>query len=281
MSSATAVQSCTSLAVLVPCYNEAGSIAACVEQLLEQEGINTFLLIDDGSQDGSSAICAALAARHAPRVEVLLLPQNVGKNAAIRAGAAAVSEEFLIVLDADMTVAPASIRSVLEALAGGYAGGFTASMERDRPGGGALAPGPELRANSRVFVYGSRLHGNMTRGAMSLAHRLGNRFFAAWVSLLLNREVSDVLCGLKALPKDVLSNMPSSACRWGDFDLFFAAADAGLRFLEIPVAFAPRRAGHSKMRAFSAGLYFAYLCAGRTLRGLLHTIRRKVPATAS
>ena len=245
MSPATVDRSCTPLAVLVPCYNEAGTIAVCVEQLLKLEGIDTVLLIDDGSRDGSSAICAALAARHAPRVKALLLPQNVGKNAAIRAGASAVSEEFLIVLDADMTVAPASIRSVLEALSG-----------------------EKLRENSRVFVYGSRLHGNMTREAMSLAHRVGNRFFAAWVSLLLNREVGDVLCGFKALPKDVLSNMPSSACRWGDFDLFFASADAGLRFVEIRVALAPRRAGHSKMRAFSAGLYFAYLCAGRTLRGL-------------
>lgn len=252
MSPATAGPSCTPLAVLVPCYNEAGTIAVCVEQLLELEGIHTVLLIDDGSRDGSSAICAALAAQHAPRVKALLLPQNAGKNAAIRAGASAVSEEFLIVLDADMTVAPASISSVLQALSGDCGG----------------PPGHERRADSRVFVYGSRLQGNMTRGAMSLAHRLGNRCFAAWVSLLLNREVRDVLCGFKALPKDVLSNMPSSACRWGDFDLFFAAADAGLRFVEIPVAFAPRRAGHSKMRAFSAGLYFAYLCAGRTLKRL-------------
>jgi len=238
-------RSCTPLAVLVPCYNEAGTIAVCVEQLLELEGIHTVLLIDDGSRDGSSAICAALAARHAPRVKALLLPQNVGKNAAIRAGASAVSEEFLIVLDADMTVAPASIRSVLQALSGDSAGPFTAS---------------------RVFAYGSRLHGGMTRGAMSPAHRVGNRLFAAWVSLLLERQVGDVLCGFKAIPKDVLSNMSASACRWGDFDLFFAAADAGLRFVEIPVTLAPRRAGRSKMRAFSAGLYFAYLCAGRTLR---------------
>ena len=262
MSPAAAVRSCASLAVLVPCYNEAGTIAACVERLLELEGIGTFLLIDDGSQDGSSAICGALAARHAPRVEALLLPRNVGKNAAIRAGAAAVSEEVLIVLDADMTVEPASVRSVLEALAGG-----------------APPPCQDPRANARVFAYGSRLHGHMARGAMSLARRLGNRFFAAWVSLLLHREIGDVLCGLKALPKDVLLSIPSSACRWGDFDLFFAAADAGLRFVEIPVALAPRAAGHSKMRAFSAGLYFAYLCAGRTLRGLLHTVRQTVLAT--
>ena len=90
MSPATVDRSCTPLAVLVPCYNEAGTIAACVEQLLELEGINAVLLIDDGSRDGSSAICAALAAWHAPRVKALLLPQNVGKNAAIRAGASAV-----------------------------------------------------------------------------------------------------------------------------------------------------------------------------------------------
>jgi glycosyltransferase involved in cell wall biosynthesis len=75
MSSATVVQSCTSLAVLAPCYNEAGTIGVCVERLLRLEGIDTFLLIDDGSQDGSSAIRAALAARHAPRVEALLLPK--------------------------------------------------------------------------------------------------------------------------------------------------------------------------------------------------------------
>ena len=279
MSGATVGRGFTSVAVLVPCYNEAGNIAACVEQLLELEGIDTFLLIDDGSGDGSSAICAALAAGHAPRVEALLLPHNVGKNAAVRAGAAAVSEEFVIVLDADMTVSPTAIRSVLVALAGGDAGSATASMGRELPAGDARPPCPAVRANARVFAYGSRLHGKMTRGAMSWGHRLGNRFFAAWVSRLLNREIGDVLCGLKALPKDVLSIMPSSACRWGDFDLFFAAADAALRFVEIPVDLAPRHAGRSKMRAFSAGMYFAYLCAGRTLRRVLHTIRRNVLAT--
>jgi glycosyltransferase involved in cell wall biosynthesis len=234
--------------VLVPCYNEAGTIADCAEQLSQLPDINTVLLIDDGSQDGSSEICAALADQ---RVEALLLARNTGKSAAVREGVRAVSTEFVIVFDADMTVSPASVEAVLQA----------------------------LREHPRTFVYGSRFPGNTAPAGMSLAHRLGNRFFARWVSLLLHREIGDVLCGLKAGPREVLSLIPASACRWGDFDFFFGAADAGLRFVEVPVVYASRRAGKSKMRALSAGLYFAYLCAGRTLRALVQAVLRKRPAT--
>ena len=238
-----------SIAVMVPCCNEAGTIADCVRQLLQVDGIHKILVVDDGSQDGSGEICTALATLH-PTVETLLLPQNVGKNAALRAGARTISEDLIIILDADMTVAPDCIRSVLAA----------------------------LRLRPLIFAYGSRFTGKMKPGAMSLTHRVGNRFFAEWMSLLLNCKIGDVLCGFKAIPTAVMTKMPQSACRWGDFDLFFAASEAGLPFVEIPVAYAPRRAGKSKMRAVSSGLYFAYLCAERTLRGLLRTSPRKALA---
>lgn len=250
MRHATATRVRASVAVLVPCYNEAGTIAECVDQLSRLPDIDTVLLIDDGSQDGTSQICAALADRPVSGVKALLLAQNLGKSAAVREGVRAVSTEFAIVFDADMTVSPASLELVLDA----------------------------LRQDPLAFVYGSRFGGSAAPPGMSLAHRLGNRFFARWVSLLLHREIGDILCGLKAGPREVLSNIPASACRWGDFDLFFGAADAGLRFVEIPVAYASRRAGKSKMRAFSAGLYFAYMCAGRTLRALVGAARRKTSA---
>lgn len=251
MRHATAARGCASVAVLVPCYNEAGTIADCAEQLSQLPDINTVLLIDDGSQDGSSEICAALADQPFPGVKALLLAQNSGKSAAVREGVRAVSTEFVIVFDADMTVSPTSVEAVLQA----------------------------LREHPLTFVYGSRFRGNTAPAGMSLAHRLGNRFFARWVSLLLHREIGDILCGLKAGPREVLSNIPASACRWGDFDLFFGAADAGLRFVEIPVVYASRRAGKSKMHTLSAGLYFAYLCAGRTLRALVQATPRKRSAT--
>jgi len=71
-------------AVLVPCYNGSRTIAVCVEQTSELEGIDTVLLIDDGSRDGSSAICAALAAGMPSVSRHYCCLKNVGKNAAIR-----------------------------------------------------------------------------------------------------------------------------------------------------------------------------------------------------
>ena len=66
-----------------------------------------------------------------------------------------------------------------------------------------------------------------------------------------------------------MNAIPESRCRWGDFDLVFGAADAGLCFREVPLKYLPRRFGRSKMRTIPTAAYLALLCVRRMMkRGL-------------
>ncbi|MGJ4748998.1 glycosyltransferase, partial [Leptospira sp. SA-E8] len=70
--------------VVIPVYNHPRTIGRMVEAMLSH-GL-PCLLVDDGSEAGCAAVLDALQARHAPRVQVLRLPRNQGKGAAVTAG---------------------------------------------------------------------------------------------------------------------------------------------------------------------------------------------------
>ena len=225
------------LTVLMPCYNEAGILEECIAQVIRMDLVQKIILIDDGSTDGSSRLCAALHRRYAPKVQALILPRNAGKNAAVRIGAMAAVTDMVAVLDCDLMIPPESIEAAL-----------TKAVQ------------------AKAFVYGSRMNTAKNSQAMQISHRLGNRFFARWVSLLLRRPITDTLCGLKALPREVMNAISESSCRWGDLDLIFGAADSGLTFIEIPVEYLPRRAGKSKMRVIPAATHLALQCLRRMFK---------------
>jgi hypothetical protein len=104
---------------------------------------------------------------------------------------------------------------------------------------------------------------------MKVANFLGNKGFCFLASKVIRQRVSDTLCGTKALLKRDYLRMPLGGNeRWGDFELLFGAARLRLRILEIPVHYAERRAGKSKMRVMVDGWYFLWSCfaAWRMLR---------------
>jgi glycosyltransferase involved in cell wall biosynthesis len=221
-----------SVAAIVPCFNERDTIVACVRGLLAFREISCVAVADDGSSDGSPLLCAREARASGGRLKLFTLPCNMGKNAAVRHAARRVEADVVIVFDADLTVDAGEIPAVL------------ALVEKE--------PGS--------FVYATRFRGPVAQSAMPRLRRWGNRILAAWVSRLTRRRMTDALCGLKALPRDVLLSRRMARCRWGDLDLIFAAAEAGLAFREIPVAYRARPAGTSKMNLLGAGASFAAQC---------------------
>jgi glycosyltransferase involved in cell wall biosynthesis len=226
------------VAVVLPCFNEVDTIEECVRGLLALDLVDCIAVVDDGSSDGTAQRCAEMADTLGGRLVVLQLPMNVGKNAAVRYAAELIHAQTLVVFDADLTVAPAELGTVL-------------TLVKQTP---------------HLFAYGSRFRCQMSKGTMRACHRLGNRVFAAWVSMLARHPISDAFCGLKVLPREVLVSRRASRCRWGDLDLIFAALDAGLEFREIPVTYRQRRAGVSKMNALRAGWVFALQCLAYGLR---------------
>lgn len=92
--------------MVVPCYNEAERIDtdAFVEFALKNTGIQ-FLFVDDGSTDGTLSVLASMLARAPHVLDVLALPNNCGKDEAVRQGMAYAADSgaaFIGYFDADL-----------------------------------------------------------------------------------------------------------------------------------------------------------------------------------
>jgi polyisoprenyl-phosphate glycosyltransferase len=93
------------LSIVVPAYNEdnnAPSFLAALIPVLETLG-ETFeiVCVDDGSRDGTLGVFAA-AASHDPRIKVIGLARNFGKEVALSAGLAHASGQAVIPIDCDL-----------------------------------------------------------------------------------------------------------------------------------------------------------------------------------
>ena len=229
-----------SVSVIVPCHNEQDNVRACAERVPDMGSGTEIIFVDDGSTDGTrSAILEAMQADS--RVRLIAYNTNHGKANAVRAGFDVARNDVLMILDADMTVAPEDLPMFLEPIAAGTAD----------------------------FVNGTRLVYPMGGEAMPTINFVGNKAFCLLVSWVLRQRVSDTLCGTKALLRRDYATMPlPGRDRWGDFDLLFGAARQKLRIREIPVHYRDRVAGQSKMNVRrDAPLFLSACMAGwRTLR---------------
>lgn len=93
------------ISVIVPVYNVAAYLPECMESLLHQDYTAIeIILIDDGSTDGSGAICDSYAAKDA-RIKVIH-QKNAGAAAAKNAGLRIAAGEYLSFVDSDDYLEP-------------------------------------------------------------------------------------------------------------------------------------------------------------------------------
>ncbi|MGH2449438.1 MAG: glycosyltransferase family 2 protein [Chloroflexota bacterium] len=218
--------------MIVPCRDEVGNVAELVGRLPCMGSHTELIFVDGRSIDGTAQRIERLIVEH-PERDIKLLHQNGegGKAAAVFQGFDAATGDILLILDADMTVAP-------EDLALFY--GAVASTEN-------------------TFANGTRFALPMAAGAMPPMNRWGNRLFSHVLSFVVHAPLTDTLCGTKALRREDWGRI--EAVRplfggydpWGDFDLLFGAAYCGLRIEEVPVAYGSRQAGESKMHPLRDG----------------------------
>lgn len=162
------------VAVVVPCYNEAGRLLvdrfrAGLRELPDVR----FVFVDDGSTDETLGLLRSLQATAAARVDVIALPRNAGKAAAVRAGmlhALDLSPRYVGYWDADLST---PLNAIAE---------FTALLD--------ARPDLEMVFGARVQLLGRTVRRNEAR------HYLG-RVFATAVSLVLGLKIYDSQCGAK------------------------------------------------------------------------------------
>ncbi len=159
------------LTILMPCLNEAETLAGCIEQAaayLERTGIaGEIVVADNGSTDGSVEI----AKKHGVRV---IRVSRRGYGAALLAGIGAARGSYVVMGDAD----------------GSYDfGRLDAFIDR-------------LRAGNDLVV-GDRFAGGIAPGAMPAMHRyLGNPGLSFLGRLFFPPGVRDFHCGLRGFRRD-------------------------------------------------------------------------------
>lgn len=103
------------ISVIIPVYNTAARLPACLDSVLSQShGDLEVILIDDGSTDGSGAVCDQYAAGDG-RIRVIHQP-NTGAAGARNAGLQAATGEFLSFVDSDDVLEPGAYGHMLDLL---------------------------------------------------------------------------------------------------------------------------------------------------------------------
>lgn len=122
-----------SVAVIVPCYNEADTVAATCDSLLAldypAEKLE-IILVDDGSTDATPAAMARFAEH--PQIRIIH-KENGGKHTALNVGIAATNAEIVGCLDADSFVEPDALREIIPTFADPNIMATTAAMSVHKP----------------------------------------------------------------------------------------------------------------------------------------------------
>ncbi len=229
--------------VIVPVYNEEQTIRDLLSQLVRLEGIRKeIIIVDDGSTDSTPRILGFLELadsimrvagkerelrlgitryNESPSIKIVRHDGNRGKGAALRTGLACGNGEILVVQDADLEYSPENIEVITHPIVVGEAD----------------------------VVFGSRFLGSCL--GMSISHRVGNWILSEMTTLLFSRRVTDVMTGNKAFSRHALRDLA-----W-DEDGFAAEigmavavlANRKLRLKEVPISYAYRLKGDSKIRS--------------------------------
>ena len=195
-------------------------------------GSHTELIFVEGhSQDDTIEQCRRVAAV-TPDKDIKIFTQNGrGKGDAVRLGFSKASGDILIILDADLSVAPEDLPQFYDALVTGKG----------------------------EFINGSRLVYAKDPQAMRFLNLLGNKFFALLLSRLLGQPIKDTLCGTKVLYRNDYGRIAGSRAYFGDFDpfgdfdLLFGAAKLNLKIVEAPIRYRQRTYGTTNISRFSHG----------------------------
>ncbi len=219
------------VSVVVPSRNEAGNIAQLFERIPEMGSGTEILFVEGGSTDTTYPEIERCLKRYSRRNAVLLRQEGMGKGAAVRTGFAAASGDILMILDADMTVAPEDLPRFYDAVV----------------------------HNRGEFINGVRLVYPMEHRAMRFFNYLGNKFFSLAFSKLLGQPVKDTLCGTKVLWKKDYERIARNRRYFGefdpfgDFDLLLGAAKLNLKIVDMPVRYRERTYGETNIQRWHHG----------------------------
>jgi dolichol-phosphate mannosyltransferase len=211
--------------VCLPTYNERENLPRMIEalSLVLREG-DRVLVIDDNSPDGTGELADGLAAQH-PFVDVLHRAQKEGLGRAYIAGFQHVlggDAELVLEMDCDFSHDPQDVPRLIE----------------------AAEEGADLVLGSRYVPGGSTRNWGLVR-------RLISRGGSVYTALFLQMGVKDPTGGFKCFRRPVLERLDLDGITPRGYafqiETTYRVKRAGFKVVEIPITFADREVGQSKM----------------------------------
>jgi len=223
-SSRPGVAQAIDVSVVIPCLNEANSLAICVDK-----AINAFratglagevIVADNGSTDGSIQI----AEEHGARV---IRVAERGYGAALRAGITGARGKYIIMGDADDSYDFTEVPRFVQKLREGF-----------------------------DLVMGNRFRGGIKPGAMPPLHKyFGNPGLTALLNTMFHANIGDSYCGMRGFTREHYDRLDvrSTGMEFA-LEMIIKSAQIGARITEIPVVLWPDKRGRPPhLRSFRDG----------------------------
>lgn len=198
------------LSVIIPCYNEAATIAEIVERVKAVNLAAEIIVVDDGSTDGSRDILQSMDGD--PALRIICHDRNQGKGAAVRTGFAAATSDVVLIQDADLEYDPRDYPALLRPIQEGIA----------------------------KVVYGSRFRGGPTR-TMFFWNMIANKILTLITNILYNTILTDMETCYKVFRREVVQQIPLRACGFElEPEITAKVLKRGHRIYEVPISYAGR-----------------------------------------
>ncbi len=200
------------LSILMPVFNERGTILAAIEQVLATElpiDPVELIVVDDGSVDGTAELLSR--ERWPDHVRLLRHDRNLGKGAAVRTALAAASGTYAAIMDADLEYDPADLARLLE---------------------------PALADQAEV-VFGTR--GFESHSSFNFWYVLGNKAVTLAANVLFNSWLADIMTCHKLMRTELFRSLELRSAGFTiEPEITARVLSRGYQIYEVPVAYRAR-----------------------------------------
>jgi glycosyltransferase involved in cell wall biosynthesis len=221
------------LSVIIPCYNEAGTIAVLLDRvtdvLLPGSIEKEIIVVNDCSKDDTELMVMEYIEDNATApIKYIRHEVNEGKGAAVHTGIAAATGDYILIQDADLEYNPKEYNLLLE---------------------------PVLSGDADI-VYGSRFMGGQPHRILFFWHTLGNKLLTFINNVFTNMNLTDAHTCYKLVKTSLLRAIPLTEKRFAiDTELNVKIARVpGIRIYEVGISYYGRTfAEGKKIRLRDAG----------------------------